>query len=246
VFENLTPKDLRRYAFQISLPEVGMEGQANLKKSKVLVVGAGSKGSAILQNLAASGIGFIGICDNAQVQDNLLCKQHLFGNNDLGKQKAIIAKQKLNEINNLVDCELHNVFLNEKNIDIICRDYDAIIDTTDNFPCHYLIDDAAIKHGKINVFGSVFKNNVIASIFNYHEGPSFRCLFASRPDYTEEPLGYICFSSLTDILGAIIVNETCKVLLGQDSKLNGHLMNFDASIFSFSFEPISKKPDNIH
>ncbi len=245
-FENLTAKDIRRYALQISSSEVGTEGQLKIKNAKVLVVGAGGKGSSVLQNLATSGIGLIGICDNSMVQDDLIIKQNLYGNSDLGKQKAIISKQKLYEINNLVHYELHNVFLSEKNIDSICEHYDILVDTTDHFPSHYLINDAATRNGKIVVFGSSFSNYGIVSVFNYNGGPAFRWLFPDEPLIKDrsETNGYVCQSSLSGILGAIIANETIKVILNLESKLNGHLLKFNAVDYSISFESITRNPDN--
>jgi sulfur-carrier protein adenylyltransferase/sulfurtransferase len=243
--EILSPKELRRYAQQINLPEIGLKGQEKIKQAKVLIIGAGGKGTCVLQNLAVAGIGQLGICDNFPVQENDLCRQYLYGNNDLGKQKAIIAKQKLLEINSLVSYELHNVCLSEQNIEIICKEYDILIDTTDNYPARCLINDAAINLGKPVIFGSIQNSIGLVSIFNFKGGPSFKCLYPSflinEKTLPDDFAGQI---SLISIIGAIIGNETIKMIIGHGSKLNGNLLIFDYSNYSVSYEVIKKNPEN--
>ena len=213
----LSEKEMRRYALQIGMPSIGQEGQEKIKKAKVLVIGAGGKGSSVLQNLATVGVGKIGICDNYPVQENELARQYLYGNSDLGKQKAIISKQKLVEINHLVDYELHNVCLNENNINLICYPYDILIDATDNFPARYLINDAAINLGKPLIYGEVINGLGLVSVFNYKEGPSFRCLYPEPIKKSERPYAtdFSCQVAVMSIIGSIIANETLKIILTQ-------------------------------
>lgn len=242
----LTDKEIRRYALQISMTAIGQEGQEKIKQAKVLVIGAGGKGGSVLQNLATIGVGKIGICDNYPVQENELARQYLYGNKDLGKQKAIISKQKLVEINHFVDYELHNVCLNENNINLICYPYDILIDTTDNFPSRYLINDAAISLGKPLIYGEVSDGIGLVSVFNYMEGPSLRCLYPVPVKKSEKPgsNAFACQVSVMSIIGSIIANETLKVILSLETVLNGNLLQFNGGNYSFSFKKIEKNQSN--
>lgn len=242
----LSEKEIRRYALQIGMPAIGQEGQEKIKKAKVLVIGAGGKGSSVLQNLATVGVGNIGICDNYPVQENELARQYLYGNSDLGKQKAIISKQKLIEINHLVDYELHNVCLNENNINLICYPYDILIDTTDNFPSRYLINDAAISLGKPLIYGEVVNGLGLASVFNYKGGPSLRCLYPEPVKKSERPgaTDFSCQVAVMSIIGSIISNEILKVILAKETILSGNLLRFDGGSYSISLEKIVKNQSN--
>ena len=242
----LTEKELRRYALQIEMPAIAQEGQEKIKQAKVLVIGAGGKGSSVMQNLATVGVGKIGICDNYPVQENELSRQNLYGNSDLGKQKAIISKQKLLQINHLVDYELHNVCLNEKNINLICYPYDVLIDATDNFPSRYLINDAAMQLGKPFIYGEVVNGLGLASVFNYMDGPSFRCLFPEPLNKQDRPSSsnFSCQVSVMSIIGSIIANETLKVILSHNTVLSGNLLQFDAGSYTFTLRKINKNQDN--
>lgn len=244
--EILSAKEIRRYALQISIPSIGLKGQEKIKQAKVLVVGAGGKGTIVLQNLATIGIGKLGISDNFYVEENELSRQYLYGNSDLGKQKAIISKQKLMEINHFVDYELHNVCLSESNIKTICKNYDILIDTTDNFTSRYLISDTAILLGKPMIFGIVDNSIGMVSIFNYMNGPSLRCLFPKIPDYTieENSNDFSCQVSLMGIIGSIIANETIRIILGASSRLSGQLLKYNANDFSIELVKINKNQKN--
>ncbi|MBN1598386.1 MAG: HesA/MoeB/ThiF family protein [Bacteroidales bacterium] len=244
--EILSDKEIRRYTLQISIPELGLSGQEKIKQSKVLVIGAGGKGTSVLQNLAAVGIGKLGISDNYIVNENELSRQYLYGNSDLGKQKAIVSKQKLVDINHYVNYELHNVCLNKVNILKICNKYDILIDATDNFPAHYLINDAAVELGIPMIYGDVSDSAGIISVFNYNDGPSFRCLFpeAQNKNKTSKHLGFACQVTLMSIIGSIMANETLKVILDIENTLNGKLLKFDMINYSFRSSIIKKNPDN--
>lgn len=237
----LSQKEIRRYALQISIAELGISGQEKLKQAKVLVIGAGGKGSSALENLASIGIGHIGICDNFPVQEGDLSRQHLYGNNDLGKQKAIIARQKLQEINPLVSYKLHNVCLNENNIKGIAESYDILIDATDNFAAHYLIDDAASSLKKPLIFGSIFGGLGYVSVFSYKEGPSLRDAYPQPVKEGEINFsnGFACQITLMSIIGAVIANETVKLALKLDTQLNGKILTIDSANYSLLFNEIN-------
>ena len=244
--EILSKQEIRRYALQISSPSIGLSGQEKIKQAKVLVVGAGGKGTTVLQNLATLGIGKIGISDNFPVEEHELTRQYLYGNGDLGKQKAIISKQKLLEINHFVNYELHNVCLSKTNIKSICQNYDILIDATDNFSSRYLISDTAVSLGKPMIFGMVYNSTGIVSVLNYMDGPSLRCLFPEKPvfSHAENSGDFSCQVSLMNIIGSFIANETIKIILGVSSRLSGNLLKYDAGNFTIAFEKIEKKQEN--
>jgi len=244
--EVLSELEIRRYSQQIELPSVGLAGQEKIKQSKVLVVGAGGKGTALMQYLVAAGIGKIGISDNNLVEERVLPNQTLYGNGDLGKQKAIISKQKLTKINHLTKIELHNVCLSETNITPICNDYDIIVDATDNLPAHYLINDAAVRLNKPVVYGSVHRSQAFISVFNYNNGPSFRSMYAQIPKGKEMlSLDRIVSAGIiTGIAGTIMANEVLKIILDMPYTLSGELLVFDASDYVMKRKQIRKVPDN--
>jgi adenylyltransferase/sulfurtransferase len=241
----LSDKEIRRYALQIGIPEIGISGQEKIRQASVLVIGAGGKGTAILQNIVSMGVGTIGISDNFPVFQKDLSRQYLYGNYDLGKQKAIISRQKLMEINDLVEFRLHNVFLNEDNIEKISEPYDILIDATDNFEAHYLISDAAAKMNKPVVFGQVQGNIGQVAILNYQEGPSLRCIFPTEEKaMSEVSQGFVCQLSLMSIIGGIMAHETAKLILGMESQLSGHILSIDTGNYSFISKKVSKDPKN--
>lgn len=238
--EILTELEIRRYSQQIELPSVGLEGQEKIKDSKVLVAGAGAKGTTVLQYLVASGVGKIGISDNSMVEENLLPHQRLFGNTDLGKQKAILSKQKLQELNHLVNIELHNICLTETNILSIFSEYDIIVDSTDNFTAHYLINDAAIKMSKPVVYGSVLGSQMHVSVFNYSNGSTFRRLYPEKPFEKINPKmeNIVSKGIITGMAGTIMANEVLKVILRLDNTLSGKLLIFNISDYSIEIRKI--------
>jgi sulfur-carrier protein adenylyltransferase/sulfurtransferase len=241
----LSPSEIRRYFKQINHSEIGLEGQEKIKQAKVLVIGAGTKGTTVLQNLVTAGVGYIGICDYRAVKEIDLSSQFLYGNGDLGKQKAIISKKKLSEINSTVHIELHNVSLAEQNIDFIVNDYDILIDSTDNFPSRYLISKTAISTGKPVIYGAIFNSAGFVSVFNYENGPSFKCLYPNPPQESDiTQLVPVSPLLLGNILGSIMANETLKVIIGQTSLLSGNLLKFNPTDYTITFEKIIRNPGN--
>jgi molybdopterin/thiamine biosynthesis adenylyltransferase len=246
--EILNDNELRRYTSQIKLESIGIKGQEKLKKARVLVIGAGGKGTAVLQNLVTAGIGKIGISDNLPVEEKFLSKQRLYGNSDIGKQKAIISRQKLAELNNYVDFELHNICIDKKNILDISKEYTVLVDATDNFSSKYLINDAAIILKKPLVFGYVFNPVGMVSVFNYNQGPSLRCLFPTGPpgDKRTRQKSKAATGILYNIVGTIMANEILKIILQAENIINGKLLLFNILEYIISFNKISKNPINFN
>jgi len=242
----LSDREIRKFSEQIKLTGIGLSGQEKIKKARILVIGAGGKGSAVLQALVATGVGYIGICDNYPVEESMLPRQCLYGETDIGKQKAIVSRQRLREISGSTTFELHNICLSETNIRNILPDYDIILDATDNFIAHYLISDAAIDTGKSMIFGSVFQHTAQVTVFNYHGGPSLRCHFPVKPPKNNLPddEGSRSMNMIYSITGNLMASETIKIILGFDTVLNGLMLHFNLQDYSSSFEIITKNPDN--
>jgi molybdopterin/thiamine biosynthesis adenylyltransferase len=246
VSDILSDREIRKFAQQIKLTGIGLSGQEKIKKARILVIGAGGKGTAVLQALVATGVGYIGICDNYPVEEPGLPRQCLYGENDIGKQKAIVSRQHLLENSGSTNFALHNICLSETNIRNILHDYDIILDATDNFTAHYLISDAVIDTGKPMVFGSVFQNTAQVTVFNYNGGPSLRCHFPVIPHNSSQPddEGTGAINMLYSITGNLMASETIKIILGSDTILNGKLLHFNLQDYNSIFETITKNPDN--
>jgi sulfur-carrier protein adenylyltransferase/sulfurtransferase len=244
--DSLSDKELRIFKQQINLSSVGAAGQERIQQCRILVIGAGGKGTSALRALVASGAGNIGICDNYLVEEDTLPRQSLYGENDIGKQKAIISKQRLSELSALCKFEIHNICLSEANILPIFSMYDIIMDATDNFPAHYLINDAALILGKPFIFGLVVKNTCLLSVFNHNGGPSLRCLYPSLPRNTEKytDSGIPAVNFLYNIAGSMMAHEVIRIVLGLDSEINGKLLQFKLADYSIFLKPIRKNPEN--
>jgi adenylyltransferase/sulfurtransferase len=244
--EILSEKEIRTMARQIQLPEVGIAGQEKIKNARVLVIGAGGKGTSVLQSLAAAGVGTLGIADNMLVEENILPRQNLYGEKDLGKQRAIISAQRLSESGCSSVLTLHNICLMETNILNIIAPYDMLVDATDNFPAHYMINDAAIISGKPYVYGTVNHNAGFVSAFNLPGGPSFRCLYPRWPR-NKTPLndaGIPALNLLYRITGTLMAGEALKIIQGLPSSLNGKLLCFHLDTYTSTFETITRNEEN--
>jgi len=239
----LTEKEKRRYKLQLGMSDVGLRGQEMIKKSKILVVGAGGRGSAVIQNLIAAGVGLIGICDNGIISEENLISEQLFGDKDLGKHKAIVIKQKLTEINKMVEIRLHNIWLTETNVDSIFLPYDILVDASNNNETHYLINDSAIRMKKPFILGftNIFEAHI--AIFNYNNGPSLRDLFKNSFENVISGSGnnFVSPISLVTISGAIMANEVLKLILGLETPLNGNLLTFNCNTYQCSLKSIIKR-----
>jgi adenylyltransferase/sulfurtransferase len=237
-----------RYARHIILPEIGEKGQVRLKNAKVLVVGAGGLGCPVLQYLVAAGIGKIGIIDNDVVEESNLQRQVLFSAEDIGKNKAKLAAEKLEKQNPFVQFEIFSERLTHENALSILGDYDIVVDGSDNFPTRYLVNDACVMLVKPLVFGSIFKFEGQVSVFNYQDGPTYRCLYAEPPADGEVPncaeIGVI--GVLPGICGTLMANEVIKIITGVGKVLKGVLLSFDALTMNFDHFQFSLDPKNKH
>ena len=241
----LDDMELRRYGKQIMLPEIGEKGQLLLKQARVLVIGAGGLGTPVLQYLTTAGVGHIGIVDDDTVTETNLQRQILFGNKDLGKLKAIIAGERLTILNTLVDFKIYNVRLNKSNILNIFQNYDIVVDATDNYPAHYLINDACVIMKIPWVYGAICKYEGQLSVFNYRNGPTFRCLYPEVPaeGICKDPLESGLLGVLPGMIGCYQANETLKIITGFGDVLSGILMSIDIqnnSIQTFTIRPVAK------
>lgn len=241
----LNPQELSRYARHFSLPEFGMDGQKCLKASSVLIVGAGGLGNPVSLYLAAAGVGRIGLVDFDKVDESNLQRQILFGVAKIGTFKVESAKERLQKLNPNVKLESYQVQLTSENAMDIIRDYDVVVDGTDNFPTRYLVNDACVILGKPNVYGSIFRFDGQASVFNFEDGPCYRCLYPEPP-----PPGLVpscaeggVLGVLPGIIGCIQANETIKILTGIGKTLKNRFLLFDALTIEFNELSLQKNPD---
>jgi len=221
--------ELKRYNRHLILSEIGPKGQEKLKEAKVLVIGAGGLGCPILQYLVAAGVGTIGICDFDFVDESNLQRQILFGTADIGKPKAKIAAQKLLGQNPYIHFIVHNEMITRENALAIFEDYDIIVDGSDNFPTRFLINDACVILNKPLVFGAIYKFEGQVAVFNYQNGPTYRCLVPEQPDSSEmlscSQIGVM--GVLPGIIGAYQANEVIKIITGVGEVLSGKLLMID-------------------
>ncbi|MDD7887294.1 HesA/MoeB/ThiF family protein [Flavivirga sp. 57AJ16] len=219
-----------RYNRHIILSEIGQEGQDKLSKAKVLVIGAGGLGCPVLQYLTAAGIGHIGIVDFDVVEISNLQRQVLFGTASLGENKAEAAKKRLEDLNGSISIMAYPEKLTHKNAMALFNQYDIIVDGSDNFATRYLVNDASVITNKPLVFGAVYKFEGQVSVFNYNNGPSYRCLFPTPPKKGAVPncseIGVL--GVLPGIIGTMQANEVLKIILGLGEPLSGKLLCYNA------------------
>lgn len=238
-------KELKRYSRQIIIPEIGIEGQQKIKNANVLVVGAGGLGSPVLQYLTAAGVGTIGILDYDIVDETNLQRQILYDTDDIGKPKAEIAKKKLLLKNPYINFNVHKLKINKNNALDIIKDYDVIIDGSDNFPTRYLINDACVILNKPLIFGAVIKFEGQLSVFNYNNGPTYRCLFPIPPDSDDVPncstVGVL--GMVPGIIGNLQASEAIKIITGKGEVLSGKILVIDVLTMSFQVISIQKNKE---
>jgi adenylyltransferase/sulfurtransferase len=237
--------ELARYSRHLIMPEVGLEGQSALKASSVLIIGAGGLGTPSATYLAAAGVGRIGIVDFDDIERSNLHRQVLYSEQDIGKSKAEVAKERLLQINPNASIELHKVRLDSSNALEILRTYDIIIDGADNFPTRYLVNDACVLLGKPNVYASIFRFEGQASVFYAKEGPCYRCLYPEPP-----PPGLVpscaeggVLGVLPGIVGSIQAAEAIDLILGNGTPLIGRLLVFNALNMRFREFKLEKNPE---
>lgn len=239
----LSPPEYRRYNRHIKLTDIGVKGQERLKEARVLVIGVGALGAPVLQYLNTSGTGTIGIVDYSIIEENNLHGQLLFNYRDIGKHKSIVAKKRLEAQNPYLNCEIYNLKLKDNYIERVMESYDLVIDSTDNVATKYLINDACIRMDKPMVYGYAMGYTGEVSVFNYPNGPSYRCLYPQAPSYQDkEKEGVI--STLSGIIGALQANEAIKIITGAGEVLSGKRYTFNAFDFTSSITPIQRNPDN--
>jgi molybdopterin/thiamine biosynthesis adenylyltransferase/rhodanese-related sulfurtransferase len=240
----LSKEEIRRYSRHLIMPEVGMDGQRKLKSASVVLIGAGGLGSPLAMYLAAAGVGRIGIVDFDVVDSSNLQRQVAYSTADIGKPKLEAAKERILGINPNVHVDTYGTPLTSENALGILKDYDVIIDGTDNFPTRYLVNDASVLLGKPNVYGSIFRFEGQASVFYAKEGPCYRCLYPEPP-----PPGLVpscaeggVLGVLPGIVGTIQATEAIKLIVGQGDPLIGRLLLFDALTMKFRELKLRKNP----
>jgi adenylyltransferase/sulfurtransferase len=241
----LTTEEVLRYSRHLILPDVGLDGQRKLKAGRVLLIGAGGLGSPLALYLAAAGVGTLGLVDFDVVDVSNLQRQVLHGTKDVGRPKLESARDRIRDVNPHVHVEAYETRLTSENALDIIRDYDVVIDGTDNFATRYLTNDACVLLGKPNVYGSIFRFEGQASVFALEEGPCYRCLFPEPP-----PPGMVpscaeggVLGVLPGLVGTIQATEGIKLLLGVGEPLVGRLLLIDALSMRFRTVRLRKDPN---
>ncbi|MDB9433615.1 molybdopterin-synthase adenylyltransferase MoeB [Microcystis aeruginosa] len=241
----LSQEEIQRYSRHIILPEVGLEGQKKLKAASVLCIGTGGLGSPLLLYLAAAGIGRIGIVDFDIVDSSNLQRQIIHGTSWVGKPKIVSAKDRILEINPYCQVDLYETRISSENALDILAPYDVVIDGTDNFPTRYLTNDACVLLDKPNVYGSIFRFEGQATVFNYQGGPNYRDLYPEPP-----PPGMVpscaeggVLGVLPGVIGTIQATEAIKIILGAPDTLSGRLLLYNA--WEMKFRELKLRPNPI-
>lgn len=241
----LNKQEYERYSRHLILPEVGLEGQKRLKAASVLCIGTGGLGSPLLLYLAAAGVGRIGIVDFDIVDHSNLQRQVIHGTSWVGKPKIESAKNRILEINPFCQVDLYETRVSSENAIDIATPYDIIIDGTDNFPTRYLMNDVCVLLNKPNVYGSIFRFEGQATVFNYEGGPNYRDLYPEPP-----PPGMVpscaeggVLGVLPGVIGCIQATEAIKIILGQGTTLSGRLLLYNA--LDMTFRQLKLRPNPV-
>ena len=241
----LSKDEILRYSRHLILPEIGMEGQKKLKAAKVLLVGAGGLGAPLGLYLSAAGVGRIGIVDFDVVDFTNLQRQVIHSTPDVGRKKLDSAAEKMQAINPHLTVTKHETALTSENALEILKDYDLVVDGTDNFPTRYLVNDACVLLGKPNVYGSIFRFEGQASVFAYPGGPCYRCLYPEPP-----PPGLVpscaeggVLGILPGTIGLIQATEAIKLITGIGQPLVGRLLLYDALAMRFRELKLRRSPE---
>jgi molybdopterin/thiamine biosynthesis adenylyltransferase/rhodanese-related sulfurtransferase len=242
---SLTNEEILRYSRHLIMPEVGMEGQLKLKAARVLLIGTGGLGAPLGLYLTAAGVGHIGLVDFDVVDFTNLQRQITFGTSDVGKPKAKAACARLSDLNPDIQIATYETKLTSENALELFKDYDIIVDGTDNFPTRYLVNDACILLGKPNVYGSIFRFEGQVTVFGMPDGPCYRCLYPEPP-----PPGLVpscaeggVLGVLPGIVGSLQALETIKLIIGRGESLEGRLVLFDALALKFRELKLRKNSD---
>ena len=238
------PAELRRYSRHLTLPLVGIDGQEKLKVARILLIGAGGLGSPAALYLAAAGVGTIGLVDFDVVDDSNLQRQIIHGTRDVGRSKLDSARDRLLDVNPHVHVETFETRLDSTNALEILRDFDIVVDGTDNFATRYLTNDACVLLGKPNVYGSIFRFEGQASVFATADGPCYRCLIPEPPPPGSVPScaeGGV-LGVLPGLIGTIQATEAIKLILGIGDTLAGRLLLIDALTMEFRTVHLRRDP----
>ncbi len=242
---DLSHDEILRYSRHLLIPEVGLEGQRKLKAASVLVIGTGGLGSPVALYLAAAGVGRIGLVDYDVVDSSNLQRQVIHGTSGLGVLKVESARERMLDLNPDIEVEMYNEPFTSENAMRIAKDYDVLIDGTDNFPTRYLVNDVSVLLGKPNVYGSIFRFEGQASLFDARIGPCYRCLFPEPP-----PPGLVpscaeggVLGVLPGTIGTIQATEALKLILGIGQSLSGRLLLYNALDMSFDYVKLRKNPN---
>ena len=241
----LTKDEILRYSRHLIIPEVGVEGQQKLKEAKVLLIGAGGLGAPLGLYLSAAGVGRLGLVDFDVVDFTNLQRQVIHSTADVGRKKIDSAAERMTAINPNVTVVKHETALTSENALDILKNYDIVVDGTDNFPTRYLVNDACVLLGKPNVYGSIFRFEGQSTVFSYPGGPCYRCLYPEPP-----PPGLVpscaeggVLGILPGTIGLIQATETVKLILGIGEPLVGRLLLYDALGMRFREMKLRKNPE---
>lgn len=228
-------QEFLRYNRQTILPEIGDEGQEKLKKARVLVIGAGGLGCPILQYISTAGVGFIGIMDFDNIEIHNLHRQILYTESEIGKEKALVAKKVVSELNPLIEVVAIPEKLTIHNAAKIIQQYDIIVDGSDNFATRYLVNDTCVEFGKSLIYGSILKFEGQIAVFNHNGSKNLRDLFSQMPDPQDVPNCNLngVLGTLPGIIGTMMAHETLKVILGLPA-LKNELVLFNTLNLSFT------------
>lgn len=229
----LAKEEFKRYSRQIILEEVGYAGQEKLKAAKVLIIGAGGLGCPVVQYLTAAGVGTLGIIDDDKVDESNLHRQILYSVKDLGKNKAEVSAKKALELNPFAKALAFPEKLTTDNAIEIIKDFDIVVDGSDNFSTRYLVNDACIALNKPFVSSSVFQLEAQLSVFNYNGGPTYRCIFPEPPENIMNCSEAGVLGYLTGLAGTLQAGEVIKMILEKGEVLSGKLLVFDALKMEF-------------
>jgi sulfur-carrier protein adenylyltransferase/sulfurtransferase len=243
----LSSREIRRYTKQIMIPEIGIKGQEKLKQSKVLVIGAGGLGCPVLQYLTAAGVGKIGIAEFDIVDESNLQRQVLYGSDDVGKLKSIIAKKRLEHLNEFTELEIFNLRCNASNSLGIFKDFDVIVGATDNFESRYIINDSCVILDKPMVHGAIYKYEGEVSVFNYKNGATYRCYYPqakNRDSKNPLPSGVGLFGVLPGIIGSYMANEVIKIITETGEILSNNVLYINTLTNKFNTVRVTNIPEN--
>ncbi len=234
----------KRYARQLALPEVGREGQTRLRGAAVLVVGAGGLGSPVLHYLAAAGVGRLGIVDMDRVEESNLQRQVLHGEADLGREKALSARDGVLRLDARTVVDAHPLEMTDANVDSLLRPYDLAVGCLDSIAARYVLDAACVRAGKAHVYGAVRGFEGQAGVFGGGPGACYRCFFREPPEAGWRPgeRDKAVLGSVAGMIGCVQATETIKLLLGAGDTLRGRLLLLDGLRMRFREMPLRLDP----